>query len=325
MPRVVVIDADFGDLALERAAFSHAGIDMVRPLSTRRDDVMAVAADASGLLVQFASVDASLIAAIPPLKVIGRFGVGMDSIDIAAATERGIAVVNSGDYSTQEVAAHAVALAMALLRHVLPGDRAVRAGLWISRGPHLGIRRLTTLRVGVIGLGRIGRRVAEHLAALGLQVTGFDPQATATTVPRAASLEDLLRNSDLVTLHVPLLAGTRNLLDAERIALIPRGGMVVNTARGALVDEVALVRALSDGHLAAAALDVFVDEPLRSDHPLCQLDNVVLTPHVGYFSAESLIEARERVVADVIAIMAGRPAVNLVNPEYLRHRVPSRF
>ena len=321
MPKVVIVDADFGDLALERAAFSQAGIEMVRPLSTQRDDVMAVARDALGLLVQFASVDASLIASIPALKVIGRFGVGMDSIDVAAATERGIAVVNSGDYSTQEVAAHAVALAMVLLRRVLPGDRAVRAGLWIGPGPHLGIRRLTTLRAGVVGLGRIGRRVAEHLAALGLQVTGYDPQATATGVPRAASLEDLLRNSDLVTLHVPLSPSTRNLLDAERIALIPRGGLVVNTARGPLVDEAALVKALSEGHLAGAALDVFVDEPLRSDHPLCQLGNVVLTPHVGYFSAESLIEARERAVADVIAIITGRTAVNLVNPDYSRHRV----
>jgi phosphoglycerate dehydrogenase-like enzyme len=323
MPKVVIVDADF-ELDLEREAFSRADIDMIRPRSAKRDDVMAAAADASGLLVQFASVDASLIAGSPTLKVIGRFGVGMDAIDIAAATERGIAVVNSGDYSTQEVAAHAVALAMVLLRRVLPGDRAVRAGLWTGPGSHLGIRRLTTLRVGVVGLGRIGRLVAEHLAALGLQVTGYDPQAVVTGVPRAASLDDLLRSSDLVTLHVPLSAGTRNLLDARRIALIPKGGLFVNTARGALVDETALVKALSEGHLAAAALDVFVDEPLRADHPLCELANVVLTPHVGYFSAESLIEARKRPVADVIAILAGGAALNLVNPEYARHRENSR-
>jgi D-3-phosphoglycerate dehydrogenase len=322
MPKVVIVDADF-ELDLERDAFSRAGIEMVRPRSTQRDDVLAVAADASGLLVQFAGVDASLIASIPTLKVIGRFGVGMDAIDVAAATERGVAVVNSGDYSTQEVAAHAVALAMVLLRRVLPGDRAVRGGQWTASGPHLGIRRLTTLRAGVVGLGRIGRRVAEHLAALGLQVTGYDPVAPANGVRRASSLEDLLHNSDLVTLHVPLSTSTRNLLDAQRIALIPKGGLVVNTARGALVDEPALVEALSEGRLAGAALDVFVDEPLRPDHPLCQLGNVVLTPHVSYFSAESLIEARERPVADVIAILAGRTPANLVNPEFSRHRIES--
>jgi D-3-phosphoglycerate dehydrogenase len=320
MEKVVIVDADF-ELDLERDAFAGAGIEMVRPRAAEWADLTAVAADASGLLVQFASVDAGLIASIPTLKVIGRFGVGMDAIDVAAATERGIAVVNSGDYSTQEVAAHAVALAMALLRRVLPGDRAVRAGHWTGPGPHLGIRRLTTLRVGVVGLGRIGQRVADHLAALGLQVTGYDPLSTVTRIPRASSLEELLRNSDLVTLHVPLSTSTRNLLDERRLALIPKGGLVVNTARGALIEEPALVKALSDGHLAGAALDVFVDEPLTADHPLCQLANVVLTPHVGYFSAESLIEARKRPVADVIAILTGGAAGNLVNPEYTRHRM----
>jgi D-3-phosphoglycerate dehydrogenase len=179
------------------------------------------------------------------------------------------------------------------------------------------MRRPSSLRAGVIGLGRIGRRVAELLARLGMEVTGFDPVVDAAEIPLARSLDDLVAASDLLTLHVPLTPATERLIDARRLASMPSGALLVNAARGGLVDEEALLAEVRSGRLAGAALDVFEREPLQARHPLCACEAILLSPHVGYFSEEAVVEARTRTVAGVAAVIRGQRPADVANPEVL--------
>lgn len=315
--QVLLTDSDFGDCELERSALAEAGLELVTTEGRWTEALPGIAANAEGILVQWVPVDEDLLGALRSLRVVGRFGVGVDTIDLEAASRRGIAVVHSGNYATEEVALHTVSLALAAFRRLLPGDRAVRSGRWTDDGYFRGIRRLSGLQAGVVGLGRIGARVAAHLGALGMRVVGYDPQARPPEVPQAASLDQLLTESDLVTLHVPLTPATSGLIDSRRLSLMPPGSVLVNAARGGLVDEDALVRELEAGRLAGAALDVFRNEPLPRDHPLCQRDDVLLSPHVGYYSEQALIEARSRTVEGVISVLRGERPRDIANPEVL--------
>lgn len=316
MTAVILADSDVPDVDLERRELEAAGLGLVVAASAAVDDVVRAAPDARGLLVMWSRVDADLMDMLPRLRVIGRFGTGVDVVDVEEATRRGIAVVNSGHYATEEVAAHAVALSLALLRRVCTLDRAVREGTWDPIGGAAGMRRLSSLRAGVIGLGHIGERVARTLQALGLDVAGYDELVAPSGIERASTLTELLERSDLVTIHVPLLPTTRRLIDARALGLLPHGALVVNTSRGAIIDEQALIAALGEGRLAGAALDVFEDEPLPDRSSLRDISNVVLTPHVAYYSEEALLEARLRTVRSLAAVLTGNEPADLVNPEY---------
>lgn len=316
MIRVILADSDVPDVELERQELEQEGIELIVAPSADVEDVVGAASDAQGVLVMWSRVDRQVMTMLPQLRVIGRFGTGVDVIDVEEATQRGIAVVNSGHYATEEVAAHAVALSLALLRRVCALDRHVRRGEWDPIGGAAGMRRLSTLRAGVIGLGHIGERVARALQALGLDVAGFDEATFPAGIERTATLSQLLERSDLVSIHVPLLPATRTLMEASALARMPDGAFLVNTARGAIVDEEALIEALQRGKLAGAALDVFEDEPLSVDSPLREMENVVLTPHVAYYSEEALLEARLRTVRSLAAVLTGREAPDLVNPDY---------
>jgi phosphoglycerate dehydrogenase-like enzyme len=315
---VLLADSDFPDTDLERALIEADGLRLVEPAPGGSGSLPEMGRDAVGLLVQWTRVGADLLAGLPKLRAVGRFGVGVDSIDVEAATRRAVAVVHSGDYATEEVALHAVALALALLRRVRLGDAAVRSGQWTGSGYHRGIQRASRLRAGVVGLGRIGCRVGQHLSALGLPVAGYDPMPGQCPIARVGSLDELLANSDLISLHLPLTAGTHGLIDARRISLLPAGALLVNTARGGLVDEVALAERLAHGELGGAALDVFADEPVAPGHPLTGLANVVLSPHVGYFSEQAMAEARTRTVTNLLAAIRGEQPRDIANPQWRR-------
>jgi D-3-phosphoglycerate dehydrogenase / 2-oxoglutarate reductase len=315
---VVLTDAEFLDVGIERDRLAAEGIGFVHAPSPAPEAVAAAAPGAEGLLVQWAQIDGAMMDRLPQLRVIGRFGTGVDCIDVDEATRRGIAVVNSGHYATEDVAAHTVALVLSLVRQVPQASASVRAGRWEPLIVAKGVRRLSDLSVGVVGLGHIGRLVAQHFAGLGMQVRAYDAVATEAPPPvvLASSLEELLRVSDVVTLHVPLLPATRNLLDRDALALLPPGAMVVNTSRGGIVDEDALHDALAGGHLSGAALDVFAEEPLRPDNRLLALDNLLITPHIGFYSDGSMLDARTRTLDSLIAALLGRPIPDLVNPGY---------
>jgi D-3-phosphoglycerate dehydrogenase len=292
----------------------------IRIASTgQEDELLELVVDADAILTCFRRVSAGVIRRGSGLQVIGRYGVGIDNIDVAAATERGIPVTNVPEYCTDEVAEHAIALMLTLARRTAVYDASVRAGGWdIAIG--MPIHRLAGRVLGIVGFGHVGRAVASRASGLGLRVVVTDRSLTATEAASAGvesvELDDLLVSSDVVSLHVPLTRQTRHLLDAPRLALMKPGALLINCARGGVVDLDAITDSLRTGHLAGAGLDVFDPERLPPDHPLMSMANTVLTPHVAFYSEESISELQRQATQNVMDVLAGRPA-NLVNPEVL--------
>lgn len=320
---VVITDSDLGNEGIEEAELGSAGVPVRRLACRTEEDVVAAVADARALIVQWAPVTERVLDAAPRLCFISRLGIGYDMIDVEAATARGIAVANTPDYCVEEVVAHTVALVLALARGVVVYDRAVRAGDWSAVGSYPRAARPNDLTCGVVGLGRIGRLVATALAGLGFRCLGIDPVAPLPAGVEPADLETLLGMSDVVTLHAPLTQETRHLIDSAALARMRPGAWLVNTCRGGLVDEQALADALSGGHLAGAALDVFESEPLSASSPLRGLENVILSPHAAWYSPTALAELPRRAAAQVVDFLAGRAVPSIVNPDYRRH-VPNR-
>lgn len=262
----------------------------------------------------------------PNLKLIAKPGIGVDNIDIDAATERNILVIHTPDAPTESTAEHAVALLMAVAKRVMVGDMYLRGDTTIERGDMLGTELLGRA-LGVLGYGRIGRRVAE-ICALGLKmnVTVYDPfisqiQNAPERVSFTTDLDGLLRHSQFVTVHVPLFPNTRHLIGEREMRLIPRGGYLVNASRGPVIDEAALIRVLQDGHLAAAGLDVFDPEPPMPDNPLLKMKNVVVTPHIASSTDRGIYAMMHSVADQVIQVLKGEKPPSIVNAKVWPGRV----
>jgi phosphoglycerate dehydrogenase-like enzyme len=278
-------------------------------------ELLALCADASGAIVSTDPFTADVLRDSPNLQVIARVGVGVDSIDVDAATRLGVAVTITPGANETTVADHALAMILALVRRIPANDASVRRGEWNRTGPHApGL--LTGSTVGLVGYGRIGRRVAQRLAGFDVELIVADPAAAGSESPRAVELDELLERADIVSLHTPLLPGTRHLIDDEALHRMQPHAVLVNTSRGEVVDQGALFRALRDGVIAGAALDVFDAEP-PFDSPLMDLPNVVVSPHVGGISTASLEEMFRRATASVIDAIAGRVPDGLANPAIL--------
>lgn len=319
-PQIVITDCDHDSLTAEKEVAAESGIDLQIAHCRTEDDVIAAAQDADGILVQYAPVTERVLAALPRLRVVGRYGVGVDTVDVDAATRRGVAVCNVPDYGTEDVSDHAIALALSLVRGVTEFDRRLRAGQYdYAAGRPL--HRIKELTFGVVGLGRIGSATARKARGLGFRVIGCDPRLeTGTTTPEGAevtTLADVLTHADVVSLHLPLDASTKHLIDAAALRSMKPGAMLVNTARGGLVDTTAVEDALASGALRGAALDVFEVEPLPSDAPILGLPTAVLTPHVSWYSEESYGELKRRAIENVADVCLDRRPRNVCNPEVL--------
>jgi D-3-phosphoglycerate dehydrogenase / 2-oxoglutarate reductase len=308
----VLADASI-DLEALAAALGETGAT-VAPLhaALSGDDVVAVVAWER-------RVGEAELAALPGLRLVLTPSVGFDHIDLDAARRHGgVWVCHVPDYCVEEMADTALALALALMRGVVELDRRVRDGHWDADGAGP-LRRIRGTRFGVIGFGRIGAALAARALSLGFEVWASDPGVAETTIAaagvRPASLGDLLAACDVVSLHAPLLPATRGLLGAAEIATMPRGALVVNTARAALADTDALLAALAEGRLGGVALDVLEVEPPTTEHPAPQAPNLIVTPHAAYASAEAEAELQRRVGAAVRAVLDGRaPDGALVAP-----------
>jgi D-3-phosphoglycerate dehydrogenase / 2-oxoglutarate reductase len=324
-PTVVITDSDLASHD-DELVLRKAGVTTVRLQAKTEDEVVAglAQADPDALIVQWAPVTAAALDAAPRCRFISRLGIGYDMIDVAAATERGVAVANTPDYCVDEVVAHTLAMALWLLRGLGRFDAAVRAGQWSAAVPYPPACRPSAATIGVVGVGRIGARVAAQAQALGFGVLACDPYAAGSADLQLTTLEDLLRRSDLVTLHAPLNAETRHLVRAETLRLMRPGAVLVNTCRGGLVDEAALTEALRAGQLAGAALDVFETEPLPDASPLRSLPNVLLSPHAAWYSPASLAELPVQAARQVVDFLAGRAVPSIVNPAYLGRGRPPR-
>lgn len=300
--RVLIADNDLGDSRLETTILETAIGAEVHVASCRsEDDVLAAVDDVrpEALIVQWAPITERVLEAAAELAVISRVGIGTDMIDVSAATSRGIPVMNVPHYCTEEVATHAVALGLSLWRRLPQFDRELRDGRWNAASSAPLVRRLSESTVGLIGLGRIGRLVATAYAALGATVLAHDPLAGDDPY-RRVSLDELADKSDLISLHAPLLPATHHVVDAEFLERCVRTPVIVNTSRGQLIDQPALVAALESGRIAGAGLDVFDAEPLPADDPIRRAPDTILTPHASWCSVSALPELRREAAMNIV-------------------------
>ena len=311
-PLIAVTDSPFPSLDPAKAALARIDPELRVANSASAEDILAVGRDADAILVTYAKLPGELLRQFRRCKAIGRFGLGVDNIDIAAAAELGITVTYVPDYCIQEVSDHAMALLLALARKVPQSNALVQAGRW-DMPAVVPIHRLAGRVLGLVGFGNIPRALAPKAKAFGLRVVVHDPyvsqHALAAAGVEGMSFDRLLEISDFVSIHAPLLPATRGLFNAEVFRKMKQGACLINTARGPLVDEDALLAALDSGRLAGAALDVVAVEPLPKQSRLIGRDNVVLTPHTGFYSVEALNELQTKCAADVARVLSGEKPV----------------
>jgi D-3-phosphoglycerate dehydrogenase len=311
MPRIIVTDATFPHLDQERAVAARHGATLQEPKCQSAEDVVRAAAGADVLLVQFAPITREAIERLAPNAAIVRYGLGLDNIDLEAAREKRVRVAYVPDYATGEVADHTAALILAVLRKIPALDESVRAGRWDPVGVCRPLKSFNQSVVGFVGFGRIGREVYARLKPFGFAGLVFDLYADAATLQglgvKPVDMDALLSSADVITLHAPLTPATHHLVNAERLKRMKPTAVLVNTARGALIDTVALEFALAEKRISAAALDVFEQEPLPADSRLRQLPNVILTPHAAWYSAESALRVQTLAADEVDRHLSGRP------------------
>ena len=319
MPKIAIVDSDFPNNDFERAMAEAAGVELyVAPERDRSPEgIIRSAQGADGAVTSYGNFPREVFEALPNLKVVSRTGVGYDSIDLDAATEHGVAVCTAPGYGTEVVSDQAITLAMSALRRVNEIDADMRKGIWdYARHRPLGQVRGRTF--GVVGMGEIGRAAARKANGLGFRVVCWSrslvPGRRTPEGYDILELDDLLSCVDVVSFHTALTADTYHLLNAERIARMKPGAVVVNTSRGPVVDTVALAEALSEGRLWGAGLDVFEIEPPDFSHPIFSAPHTVLTSHAAYWSEESGVELRTRTMQSAIDVVMGRRPADCLNP-----------
>jgi len=311
-PVIAVTDTVFPSLDPAKAALARLNPTYRMSKSVNAEDIVAVAKDADAVLVTYAKLTRDVLMQLNRCRAIGRFGLGVDNIDLPTAKEKGIAVNYVPDYCIREVSDHAMALLLALIRKIPLSNKLVQSGRW-EMPAVVPIRRIEGTVLGLIGFGHIPRLVAPKAQAFGMKVISYDPFAKPEAFKAAAvesvDLDTLLKTSDYVSVHAPLLQATRGMLNAAAFGEMKKGAYVVNTARGPLIDEPALVAALDSGQVGGAGLDVVAAEPLAKDSPLLGRDNVIISPHTAFYSIEALNELQTKCATDVARVLNGEKAV----------------
>jgi len=311
-PVIAVTDTVFPSLDPAKTALARLNPTYRMSKSVNADDIVAVAKDADAILVTYAKLTRDVLMQLTRCRAIGRFGLGVDNIDLPTAKEKGIAVNYVPDYCIREVSDHAMALLLALIRKIPLSNKLVQSGRW-EMPAVVPIRRIEGTVLGLIGFGHIPRLVAPKAQAFGMKVISYDP-FTKPDVFKAAGVEGvdldtLLKTSDYVSVHAPLLPATRGMLNAATFSKMKKGAYVVNTARGPLIDEPDLIAALDSGQVGGAGLDVVAAEPLAKDSPLLGRDNVIISPHTAFYSIEALNELQTKCATDVARVLSGEKAV----------------
>lgn len=325
-PKVVITDYDFGDVSVEKEILEAAGAEVIALQAKGEADLFDVAPDCAAMMNQYARIGKETISRMRKCEVIARYGVGVDLVDVSSATDRGILVTNVQNYCTEEVADHAISLWLTLARKLPDYDRATHAGIWKWQSGQP-VYRLRGRTMGVVSLGKIGQAIVARAQAFGVTVIAYDPFLPADVAAKLGvelvGKPDLLARSDYILMQAPMTPDTHHFLsDAEFTAMKP-GAILVNTGRGPTVDNAALFRALSEGHLAAAGLDDPEEEPAKranwtpADNPLFTLPNVLVTPHAAYYSEESIRAARVTAATQVAKVLTGQKPDYTVNAEAL--------
>jgi len=315
--QVAVSDSVFPNLDPARAVLSKIGAQLHLAEEAKPEAIMRVAKDADALFATYAKITAEMIRQMTRCRIISRFGIGVDNVDIPTATERGIVVTKVPDYCIDEVSDHAVALLLAAVRKIPLANSMVHAGRW-EMPAVVPIHRLRGTVLGLVGFGRIPQLVAPKAQSFGIQVVAYDPYIPKSVFEsakvRSVEFAELLKMSDYVSIHSPLLPETTGLFNAEAFRQMKPHAYLINTARGPIVDEAALAHALDAGQLAGAALDVMTKEP-PTGSPLLGRPNVIITPHTSFYSEESLVDLQTKAAEEVVRVLQGQAPKNPVNPE----------
>lgn len=316
MKKVVITDYEYPDIDKERSIIEAAGMTLEGYHVTKAEDILKVAGDADAIINQYAELNKDVIAQLKNCKVLIKYGIGINNMDTEAAAEHGIYVCNIPDYGIDEVSNHAIAFMMSLSRKLRQADRALRDGDW-GYSSMIPCYRMAGQTLGIVGYGRIGSMVAKKMQNFGVRIIVFDPlkeydQSYQDTVS-FVSFETLCKESDYITIHCPLEDKTHHLFDEKAFVLMKETAFIVNTARGAVIKEEALIAALSQNQIAGAALDVFEHEPLVSDHPFLQMDNVLLSGHAAFYSQKSMELLQEKAALEAVNVLQGNPPFNPCN------------
>lgn len=316
-PKVVITDNDYPPATIEEEELEAVNAEVVWGQCKSPEEVLDLARDAHAIIVEYAPITRKVIAGLERCQIISRYGIGVNNVAVEAATEKGIVVTNVPDYCLDEVADHTMALLLALARKITRLDRATKQGrwdVWSAAAPVYGLRDSS---LGLIGFGQTARRVATRAQGFGMQVLAHDPwidkasfhEHDATPV----SLDELLRLSDFVSLHTRLTDDTYHLIGEDELKRMNSHAFLINTARGDIVDERALFRALTEGWIAGAAVDVLAQEPPPPDYQLVSLDNIIVTPHAAFYSERSIQELRRRATREVVRVLQGLEPASPVN------------
>ncbi len=318
--KVLITDYVWPSLEPERAILEAAGIQLVPAPDGKEATLAKLAVDVDAIMFCFAKVPGTVLSAAPKCKVASRYGIGVDNIDISTATELGIVVTNVPDYCVDETSDHAMAMLLALNRRLVQHDHAVKEGGWAKVKLNQPMRRTRGATLGVIGYGRTGKALAQKATAFGMCILAHSRSLKPGQKygpATAAALDMLLRESDFVSLHVPLTAQTKGMIGKRELSIMKESAILINCARGGLVDELALAEALASGQLAGAGLDVTDPTPPSPDHPLFKQENVIITPHTAFFSQASTVELETRTAKEVVRVLSRQRPENIINPQVL--------
>jgi len=315
--KVVITDCDHGSIEEEKEEFGRMGAELILAQVQEEKDLIRACKEADGLVNQYALLTRKVFENLPKCKVVSRYGVGVDSVDLKAATDFGIIVANVPDYCMDEVADQTISMILTLIRKTTFFDQKVKSGQWDFR-QGIPIHRTSGKTLGLIGCGKIGLEVAKRISSFGVKVIAFDPYLGK--VPQGIELKDfdsVIKESDFISIHCPLNNSTRHLIGEQAFKKMEKRPLLINTSRGPIVDEKALIQALKEGLVSGAGMDVLEKEPPDPLNPLLKMENVILTPHVSFYSVESISELKRSTAKNVVDVLTGRWPRSVVNREVM--------
>ena len=319
--KIIITDCDHPSVEIEKKILSEINPEPTLETCKTEEDVIAVASDADGIINQYAPITRRVIESLKRCKVVARYGVGVDNIDVKAATENNIIVANVPDYCLDEVSTHALGLILACARKIIFLDRKVRERTWDFKIAKPLFRTQGKI-LGLFGLGRIARMVAQKASGFGFRIIAYDPYVSKVDGGiKLVKFSQLLSDSDFVSIHVPLTAETRHSFGENELKAMKKTAYLINTSRGPIVDEKALYVALKEKWIAGAALDVMEKEPPDWENLLLKLDNLIITPHISFYSEESYVELKTKVAESVRSVLKGELPRAMVNPQVIKRKI----
>jgi D-3-phosphoglycerate dehydrogenase len=314
---VVITDCDHGSIEEEKKEFGRIGAELILAQVKEEEDLIQACKDADGLINQYALLTRKVLERLSNCKVVSRYGVGVDPVDLKAATDLGIIVANVPDYCMDEVSNQTISMILTLIRKTAFFDQKVKSGQWDFHSG-IPIYRTRDKTLGLVGCGKIGLEVARKISNFGVKVISFDPYLQkAPEGIELTDLDTLLKESDFISIHCPLNDSTRHLIGQREFGKMEKKPILINTSRGPIIDENALIQALIKGQISGAGLDVLEKEPPDSKNPMLKMENVILSPHVGFYSVESISELKRRTAENVSAVLLGKWPKSVVNREVI--------